>query len=254
MIDAAALHRIAEAYRLAVADLGRSDRGPQVSEPVRRAVLDVITGLAGAPESRCGEPLYARIVQAVLADLPKPLAELVLRAMRPALTRAFSFAVPTGAALDRVAALGTVVEVGAGSGYWAAALAARGAHVQAFDRVAPAATIEGPGRQLRHFDVRIGGPTEAVAATPETRALLLCWPPGRTFDRATGADLGFSGMGQAALDGFRGDTVVFVGDESPSFGSPAFFARLDREFTVEARLPIPNLGDWHDAVKVFRRR
>lgn len=254
MVDAAALRRIAEAYRAAVALVDRSGSGSTVPDPVRRDALAAIEAIAGAPESRHGEPLYARIVQAVAADVPKAIAELLLGAMRPALTRAFSFAVPTGAALDRLAALGTLVEVGAGSGYWASALAARGAHVQAFDRVAPAATIDGPGRQLRHFDVKVGGPTEAVAATAEARALLLCWPPGKTFDRTTGADLGFSGMGQAALDGFRGDTVVFVGDESPSFGSPAFFARLHREFTVEARIQIPNLGDWHDAVKVFRRR
>jgi hypothetical protein len=61
-------------------------------------------------------------------------------------------------------------------------------------------------------------------------------------------------MGVQALERFTGPDLVFVGDHTASFGSPAFFARLEHQFTLTRTLPLPNLGRWHDAVHLYRRR
>jgi hypothetical protein len=229
---------------------------PGVRVPAEAAarVRALIRELAGRAEGARGQPAYFRLVAALGEGLPPAARELVLREMRPALARSFAYAVPSAAALDRIAEAGRVVEVGAGGGYWAACLAARGADVQAFDQQRPADTADGPGRQLRHHEVKIGGPTRALAAAPGARALLLCWPPGMLYHRESGAAAGYSRMGEEALEAFRGDTVAFVGERSSSFGSPAFFRRLRAEFRLEDTVAIPNLGDWRDAVHIYRRR
>lgn len=106
-----------------------------------------------------------------------------------------------------------VVEIGAGSGYWAWQIAQSGIDVVAYD-------LHGPGPDNKYATHRLYHPVEtgdhaAVAGHPD-RALLLCWPPY------------CSDMAARALKAYAGDTVVFVG-EGPG-GCTAdddFFALLD---------------------------
>ena len=78
--------------------------------------------------------------EAVTRSGTDPLASLLVHALRASARvwacRLYSFATPTPPALDLLASLGDIVEVGAGTGYWAAALRARGVGVLAFD-IAP---------------------------------------------------------------------------------------------------------------------
>ena len=67
---------------------------------------------------------------------PPPLAVLYTALQIAPLRRVYSWGVPSDAALEtiaRFAAAAGVVEVGAGTGYWAAALATRGVDVRAYD-------------------------------------------------------------------------------------------------------------------------
>ena len=61
-------------------------------------------------------------------------------------------------------------------------------------------------------------------------------------------------MAEQALAAFRGARLVFIGARTRSFASPAFYARLDRDWQLEERLPLPNLGEWRDAAHVYRRK
>jgi hypothetical protein len=87
----------------------------------------------------------------------------------------YAWAVPTDEALDAIAKLSPIVEIGAGTGYWAALLSTRGADVIAYDRA--------PGHHANHyhgdsplwFDVKAGG--DSKAADHPDRTLFLCWPP-----------------------------------------------------------------------------
>jgi hypothetical protein len=83
----------------------------------------------------------------------------------------FAWAVPNDAALKALLALGPLVELGAGTGYWAWLLMRRGADIIAYD---VADSHEGQGYRFRHQLVRDGG--AEVLKSSGKRALLLCWP------------------------------------------------------------------------------
>lgn len=231
-----------------------ADAGVSPPEPERRRAVEVIRALSEGDEPASGEPRFVQVLDALTAGLEAGAARRLLHELRPVLAHAFAYAVPNGRALDRIATTGRVVELGAGGGYWARCLAARGATVAAFDRRRPAEDGNDRGRQLRHREIRAGGPVEAAAELAAAPTLLLCWPPGMLFHDVSGAPIGYSPMGMEALDRFCGDTVVFVGERSRSFGSPAFFRRLRDEFRLVELIEVPNLGHWRDAVHVFVRR
>jgi hypothetical protein len=250
--------RLEQAYEAALIDLAK-ERGEVLSQP---RGLEAALGLGlirqlGAATSTVdprGNP-YLRLVTELPAHSPGRDGAKLLRAMRPVLVTTYSYAVPTDVVLDRLAAAGEIVEIGAGGGYWARCVYERGATVTAFDRVLPVEQVRPGGRIFQHHPVGVGGPQEALAAAPDARTLLLCWPPGvvNRDEAAAGAKPVFSPMGNEALDRFRGDRLVFVGDRIPSFGSPRFFERLDSEWTLEERFPLPNLGTWRDSAAFYRR-
>jgi hypothetical protein len=261
--------RLLEAYRAALIELAK-ERGAVLVPSAGAADdrldpgLDLLRELAAAETTihPRGNP-YLRLVTELPGTLAGPFASSppeqdgarLLRAMRPALVTTYSYAVPTEAVLDRLAAGRSIVEIGAGGGYWARCLHDRGATVSAFDRVLPVEQVRPGGRIIQHHPVGIATPAEALAAARGARTLLLCWPPGliNRDEAAAGAAPVFSPMGNEALDRFDGDQLVFVGDRIASFGSPRFFARLDDEWTLVERMPLPNLGTWRDSAAFYRR-
>lgn len=132
--------------------------------------------------------------------------------------RTYAFAVPSDAALDliqRVASSG-IVEIGAGTGYWAALLAVRGVDVVAYDP-APAPSSDNhlfAGRQP-WYDVRVGD-EHAVAAHVD-RTLLLVWP---TFDEAWPANV----VERYYRRG--GKQVIYVGEPAGGLTGDARFHAL----------------------------
>ncbi|QXC60600.1 hypothetical protein KSP35_20110 [Aquihabitans sp. G128] len=118
---------------------------------------------------------------------------------------------PTDEALDLIGAASTagVVEIGAGTGYWAAMLAANGVDVLAYD-IAPAPSADNhlfEGRDA-WFPVAVGD--EAMAASHPDRTLLLVWPtydeawPAEAIERfhdAGGQRLAFVGQGPGGVTG-----------------------------------------------------
>lgn len=109
-----------------------------------------------------------------------------------------------------------VVEIGAGSGYWAWQLAQSGVDVAAYDPSPP-----GPGNrfnQHRLYHPVAEGDHERAADRPD-RALMLCWP---TY----GAQ-----FAKQALHHYRGDTVVYVGEgEGGCCADGRFHRILRRDF------------------------
>jgi hypothetical protein len=133
--------------------------------------------------------------------------------------RRYGFAVPTEAALDEIVASSPrgVLELGAGTGHWAALLARRGIDVVACDVAPPPSPANAwfAGVQPWH-GVHRGD--ERVVGECAERSLLLVWP---TRNETWASD---------ALDRYHaagGDHVVFVG-EGPGgrTGDSGFHARL----------------------------
>lgn len=150
------------------------------------------------------------------------------REIHPARRRAcnrWSWAVPSPEAVTLLAGLGPIVEVGAGTGYWARLISDAGGDIIAYDRTPPIehpavdpARLrswcrddewpEGVNRFHPHarqwFDVCEDDGVAAAAAHPD-RTLFLCWPP---YDRPFGADA------LRAYHAAGGRRVIYVGEGS----------------------------------------
>ena len=157
-----------------------------------------------------------------LDDMPLLVAEARASGDQPLeaeVLRRYGFAVPTDAALDAIVACSPrgVLELGAGTGHWAALLARRGVDVVAYDVAPPPSPANAwfAGVQPWHH-VHPGD--ERVVEECAERSLLLVWP---TWNETWASD---------AVDGYHaagGHCVVFVG-EGPGgrTGDSGFHARL----------------------------
>jgi hypothetical protein len=145
---------------------------------------------------------------------------------RRTMVNRFAWAIPNETAVLAIAEYSPLIEIGAGTGYWAWLLRQVGADVIAFDR-------ETASRHL-YSEVRIGGP-EQIAAYP-SHTLLLCWPP---HDDP---------MVTECLDRYRGKTLLYVG-AGP--GATGWDERLDRWERV-TEINIPQWDGIRDGLTVYR--
>jgi hypothetical protein len=174
---------------------------------------------------------------------------------RTAACAAWSFAVPSDEALDLIASYGPIVEIGAGTGYWASLLRIRGCDVIAYDRFGEDFHKWFPGGH--YGDVRRGDVDQA--SEHADRTLLLVWPP-------------MSSMALDALTAYEtagGRRLVYVGEgHGGCTADVEFFARLGQEYYDEdgnehvdpsswrqvAELPIPQWDGIHDWLTVYERQ
>jgi hypothetical protein len=169
--------------------------------------------------------------------LPELLGELdSLRS-----SHGYPYAVPTEAALRLLAQHQPLLEIGAGSGYWAWLLRQMHVDILAYDHDPPDGTYRNAYFEGVHLwtEVLEGGP-EMVREHPN-RALFLCWPP-------PGIP-----MTEECLAMFQGDVVLYAGEWRGHGATPAFFDSLEASFTQIAAVELPS---WviEDALRVFRRR
>ncbi|HEY6091818.1 MAG TPA: hypothetical protein VIV83_07495 [Gemmatimonadales bacterium] len=188
-----------------------------------RLAIDVLT---------CGEATLRRVYRLDLGPLVlvreefatwNPMAEAAMRllaekgvAWSPGWARLrvrYSHAWPHVEALEALKARAPIVEVGAGTGYWAWMLRNGGVTVFASD-------IRPPRRAWTHIDVLDAA--QAAAQHPEA-TLFLCWPPP--------AD----SMALRALTAYHGRRVVVAGDYK-NIADAQFFTALARDW-VEEREP-----------------
>lgn len=116
----------------------------------------------------------------------------------------FACAIPNEEALTVITRHSPIVEVGAGSGYWAALLRARGATVVALDKEPPSeAKLNNSYFHHTFTEVEKGGP-EDVSKYPD-HTMLLVWP----HDPAESAQKPFD---VECVRAFKGTTVIHVGE------------------------------------------
>jgi hypothetical protein len=170
--------------------------------------------------------------------------------LRPELARVYSWAIPNDeaiAALVEMSADRGILEVGAGTGYWAALLAQAGADIVATDQ-APPSEARGVEYNAWHSHARSWFPvvqrdaTEAAQAE-STRALLLCWPPSQ------------SAMGVEAVRAYRGDTVAYVGEWiNMSTGNAELLELLEAAWNLGRVVDLPVWRGHDDKLRIFHRR
>jgi hypothetical protein len=139
----------------------------------------------------------------------------------------------------------TIVEMGAGTGYWAALLKDHGIPVVAYDRNPPGTYSDNE----YHSEVPAFTPVEQLdsnrssSMSPEdsSSVLMLCYPP-------PGTDMAFD-----ALQGFSGDSVVHVGEWNGLTGNGAFEQLLLRTFVCQTYIPLPLWGTDAAYVTIWKR-
>lgn len=170
---------------------------------------------------------------------PRPaIPDLSLLTARHELVTEFAWAVPNEAALAALAALSPILEIGAGSGYWAWLLRERGAVVHACDVTVGAGNNWGHRKTWTRVDE---GDEATVDEHPEC-TLFLCWPPGGV-------------LAAAAVRRYRGARVAYVGEgRGGSTATPEFFDELERHWVEVQQVDIPRWEGMRDALHVYRRR
>ena len=131
---------------------------------------------------------------------------------RHELVTSHSWAVPTDEALEAIArhSPNGVVEIGAGTGYWAGLLRARGVDVVAYD-IEPHENFQA---KAEWSEVLVGNHLN-VLKHPE-RSLMLCWPP---YD---------TDMAAMALRRYKGNVVIYIGESGGGCtGDEDFHEMLD---------------------------
>lgn len=170
----------------------------------------------------------------------------------------YAWAIPSEEAIRAIVECGPVVEIGAGSGYWASLIAQLGGNVIAFDQYEPKANKDYPFEQ-GWFPVQKGGPEKA--AEHSDRALFLCWPPYN------------SSFALECLKAYQGNTVIFVGEGSGGCTADDDFFRsvgehvyswgddgepeerpVSDEWERVSEVSIPQWDGIHDYLTIYRRK
>jgi hypothetical protein len=159
---------------------------------------------------------------------------------REAFTKTYGFAIPCKEAIDTLVALGPIVEVGAGTGYWSRLIDAAGGQVVATDLARP----NGYGFSVgTHRNVLASNATAAARAFPD-RAVLCVWPCyGKRWSAAMAASLKPGRVLALVGEGYGGCT-----------GSDRLFDILEKDFEEIGGCAIPRFPYINDHLTIHRRR
>jgi hypothetical protein len=212
--------------------------------------------LQGRRRLRSGENPFLELVALLAAPvaasdgptywgLPFGLAQLLdLSERRRELAQRFAWAIPSDDALDALARHAPLVECGAGTGYWAALLQAKGVEAVAYDlhpTGSGAANAFHRGRTRRWTQVSRATAIEAARRHPD-RSLLLCWPP---FDDDAAS--------YAPLRAYGGDVVIHIGEPEGASGSVRFHRELGLNWILVEEVELPRWPGLRDRLAVYRR-
>ena len=155
--------------------------------------------------------------------------------VRDKLVRKYSWAIPTEAILKTVAKYSPLVEIGAGTGYWAYLLAKLGADIICYDT-----HVENTPPETIWY--AIGAGNESKVMEHSNRALFLCWPP---YSQP---------MASNCLKAYTGDTLVYIGEGySGCTGDGEFHDILEKDWTEVEQISLLNWFGIHDSLWVYHR-
>ena len=231
-----------ERYRTGLTALARR-RTLRAGENPYRELVDLLVSAPGESED---SPEAAAIAeQPTYWGLPYGLYQMLgVRQRRQELVQLCAWAIPTEAALETLARYAPLIDCGAGMGYWAALLQARGADALGCDLHPPG------GKAANAFHRRQRAPwtqvhrlsaVDAVRRHPR-HALMLCWPPYED-DVAS----------YAALRAYAGDIAIHIGESNGASGSVRFHRELALNWTLEEEVDLPHWPRLDDRLRVYRR-
>ena len=152
----------------------------------------------------------------------------------------FSFAIPSEEALAAIAKLSPLVEIGAGTGFWAALLARRGVDIVCTgERDADEPYTQTVGR---YHPVKAVG--DVGLAYLRDRNAFTCWPP---YDD----DLAY----RVALRLRPGRYLAYIGESyGGCTGDDQFHEYVKDAFEMVEEIEIPQWGGLHDYLWIYKKR
>lgn len=165
---------------------------------------------------------------------------------RRRLVAQFAWAIPNAEAIDTLVAFSRecgngLLEVGAGTGYWAWKIHNRGGTILATDHHRPTKGENEFGHNARYIDITKVDAVQAVRAWPD-RLLFMCWPP---FDTP---------MAKDALRAYQGPSFAIVGEPAGGCtGCGEFWNDVESEWKLRKEVEIPQWEGIHDALFIFDR-
>lgn len=163
---------------------------------------------------------------------------LARRRARDTLTKTYAWAVPNDTAIALCVKYSPLVEMGAGTGYWAFLIQQAGGDIIAYDKN-PYKNCQAAGKWT---EIKKGTPGRLRRAHRD-RTLLLCWPP---YDEE---------MATRSVRLHQSQRVIYVGEGSGvCTGSESFHRLLERDFVEIATVTIPQWDYIHDYLVIYERK
>jgi hypothetical protein len=156
------------------------------------------------------------------------------------MVREYAWAIPNEEAIQTTSELGDVVELGAGSGYWAHLIQEAGGKIDAWDLY--------PEHKKNYYNFGrawtsvMEGSVE-ILENSRARVLLLSWP------------CYLSDFAYRAIQAFRGEWLAYVGEGMGGCcADDQFFQELDLGWTLEKTIKIPQWPGIHDRFELWKRK
>jgi hypothetical protein len=161
---------------------------------------------------------------------------------RKPLVKKYAWAIPNEKALQTIATYEPIIEIGAGTGYWAYLLQQMGVDLIPYD-IAPPKKWDNRwfGSDYQWTTIKRKGP-QAVRTHPH-RTLMLCWPP---YD---------GHMAYEALSLTKATHVIYIGEGwGGCCADDTFFEYLKEHFDLKEEISIPQWDCISDSLAVYKRK
>ena len=159
--------------------------------------------------------------------------------LRRELTRKYSWAVPNKRAIRTIAKYSPIIEIGAGTGYWAMLLKKHGVDIIAYDLYPFKENLYHNSTQW--FPVKKG--SFKILEDYSRRNLFLCWPFYNDI------------MALECLKEFKGDILIYIGEKINGCNATnEFFEDLEKRFKLIKKVNIPQWWRLYDYLTVWKRR
>jgi hypothetical protein len=172
-------------------------------------------------------------------------------------TEEFAWAIPTMEALKEIATSGTVIEVGAGSGFWGY-LAKRYQQLNGIENTIHLYDQERPegdrfdsqwirdhgwyNFKRQYVDVNRSNVDYVSYWVKKADTLFLCWPPMSSF--------AFDSVKQ-----FEGDKIIYIGESwEGCTANYSFFNLMSIAWKEEKTIQLPQWSGIHDEMVIYRRK
>ena len=152
----------------------------------------------------------------------------------------FGFGILVGAAINHIKSYAPLIEVGAGSGYWAYELQSDGIDIIATDSTPVDRNWYGFKKQWVQIDV-----IDAVTAVKShpARTLLMVWP---CYKKPWACD---------ALHAYKGNTFIYCGEQyGGCTADSSFHVLLEQEWAQTKTLPLLSWSGIYDQLIIYTRK